>query len=205
MLPRRPILITSPRRDGLVGSPMRQKSGRRSRSRSHATTRTVPSTALPSSSPVISRLIVPAASGGGDARWAATAAMKAATAPFMSQAPRPNSMPFRTVPANGSTLQPRSGPGGTTSVCPAKQTCGEPAPSRANRFGVSRPAGPNGKGVTVKPSAASRPAISACAPPSSSPVTERQATSAHATGSGSNASPSASPATGTRLNRAAVH
>ena len=69
-LPRRPILIVSPRRVALVGSPTRHRSGIRSCSAIQSSTRTVPSRAGPSSSPVISRLIVPRSGrgGGGDGR-----------------------------------------------------------------------------------------------------------------------------------------
>ena len=59
-LPRRPILTMSPSRTGQVGSPTRQKSGHLLRVAAiHSSTRTVPSVAGPSSSPVISRLIEP--------------------------------------------------------------------------------------------------------------------------------------------------
>ena len=71
----------------------------------HSSTRTVPSIAAPSSSPVISRLIEPC--GGPSARCCAAAATKAAMPPFMSQAPRPYRMPLRTSPANGSRLPVR--------------------------------------------------------------------------------------------------
>jgi hypothetical protein len=85
----------------------------------------------PSSSPVISRLMEPSLPPAGPARSRATAATKAAMAPFMSVAPRPNKTPSITSPANGSTLQPWRSPTGTTSVWPAKQKCGGRSPSRA--------------------------------------------------------------------------
>ena len=58
-------------------------------------------------------------------------AMKAATAPFMSAAPRPNSWPSTTRPSNGGSRQAPMSPGGTTSVCPAKQRFGPVVPRRA--------------------------------------------------------------------------
>ena len=53
---------------------------------------------------------------------------------FMSAAPRPYSRPSRSVGTNGSDSHWSSGPVGTTSVCPAKQTSGAPVPRRAQRF-----------------------------------------------------------------------
>ena len=120
-LPRRPILMVSPSRTGQVGSPTRQKSGTWPVAAIHCSTRTVPSVAGPSSSPVISRLIEPCI---GPARWRATAATKAAMAPFMSQAPRPYSTPSRISPPNGAACVQLASPAGTTSVWPAKQKCG---------------------------------------------------------------------------------
>ena len=57
------------------------------------------------------------------ARCRAAAAAKAAMADFMSAAPRPYSTPSRISAPNGSRL-PKPSPGGTTSVCPAKQNSG---------------------------------------------------------------------------------
>ena len=140
-----------------------QKSGIWPLARIHSSTRTVPSTAGPSSSPVINRLIEP--SGGPSARCRAAAATKAAMAPFMSQAPRPYSTPLRTSAANGSDCQ-FALPAGTTSVWPAKQRCGDPVPMRANRLSIS----PKRNGVTAKPSCrAPRPARSARRHPQASP------------------------------------
>ena len=48
--------------------------------------------------------------------------------PFMSAAPRPYSMPSRMVGVNGSLCHLSTGPVGTTSVWPAKQTSGVAAP-----------------------------------------------------------------------------
>ena len=90
MLPRRPIFIMSPKRLELVGSPTTQASIVSPRSASRFSIFTVPLTAGPSSSPVISRLIAPPklVPRRATKRWAAS--VKAAIAPFMSAAPRPN-------------------------------------------------------------------------------------------------------------------
>jgi hypothetical protein len=88
-LPRRPILIISPSRVGLVGSPTRQASSRSPRAFSHSSTGLVPLIATPSSSPVISRLMAPGGRPPADLRKRAAAATKLAMAPFMSAAPRP--------------------------------------------------------------------------------------------------------------------
>ena len=48
----------------------------------------------------------------------------AASPLFMSAAPRPYSMPSAMTGVNGSLRHSSSGPGGTTSVCPAKQNTG---------------------------------------------------------------------------------
>jgi hypothetical protein len=84
MLPRRPILTMSPSRLALVGSPTMQWSMISPSAARAWTTRTVPSSATPSSSPVIRKLIEPGVSGIRE-----TAATKAAMALFMSTAPRP--------------------------------------------------------------------------------------------------------------------
>ena len=90
MLPRRPIFIMSPKRLELVGSPTTQASIVSPRSASFFSILTVPLTAGPSSSPVIRRLIEPPKSRPRRARKRAQASVKAAIAPFMSAAPRPN-------------------------------------------------------------------------------------------------------------------
>ncbi len=62
-------------------------------------------------------------------RIASSAITEAAMPPFMSQAPRPYTLPSRTSPAKGSTDQPR--PGATTSIWPLKWTQGPgPRPSK---------------------------------------------------------------------------
>ena len=76
----------------------------------------VPWIAGPSSSPVTTKLSVPASRG-----TCATAATIAAIAPFISTAPRPCSNSPRSVGVKGSLFQP--GPGGTTSRWPAKARC----------------------------------------------------------------------------------
>ncbi len=79
-----------------------------------------------------------------------TAAMKAATALFMSFAPRPTSWPSMTCASNGPAVQPS--PAGTTSRWPAKPKCGEPDPRIATMFSVG-PSGasPSTQRWTVKP------------------------------------------------------
>ena len=136
MLPRRPILIISPSRAGFVGSPTTQASSTSPSSASQRSILAVPLIAAASSSPVISRLIEP---GGGPslAMSRATAAAKAAIAPFMSAAPRPNSRPSTIRAANGSCDQAARSPTGTTSVWPAKQKLGAAVPSRAYRLSTS--------------------------------------------------------------------
>ena len=52
----------------------------------------------------------------------------------MSAAPRPYSLPSRMVGTNGSECHSDSGPVGTTSVWPAKQTSGAALPRRAHRL-----------------------------------------------------------------------
>jgi len=71
-----------------LGSPSTQWSISSPSARSASTTRTVPSSASPSSSPVISKDKEPLTLAGSTA---AQAPAKAAIAPFMSTAPRPNS------------------------------------------------------------------------------------------------------------------
>jgi hypothetical protein len=66
--------------------------------------------------------------GAGVVGWAATkasmAVTKAASEDFMSAAPRPKSMPSRSVGSKGFDAQASSGPVGTTSVWPANTTRG---------------------------------------------------------------------------------
>ena len=59
---------------------------------------------------------------GKVSRKASTATIDAARPPFMSQAPRPNTLPSATWPAKGSTVQPS--PASTTSRCELKWTVG---------------------------------------------------------------------------------
>ena len=94
MLPRRPIFTPSPSRSREVGSPTRQWSGISPFFRIQASTLAVPLTALASSSPVMRKLTDPPrrAAGGSDS----AAAAKAAMAPFMSAAPRPQTCPSAT-------------------------------------------------------------------------------------------------------------
>ena len=65
---------------------------------------------------------------------ASAAMIEAASPPFMSQAPRPNTLPSRTTPANGSTVQ--SSPGSTTSMWELKWTHGAGPPPVAARHDV---------------------------------------------------------------------
>jgi hypothetical protein len=90
MLPRRPIFIMSPNFFEEVGSPTTQASIVSPRSARRFSILVVPLTAGPSSSPVISRLMAPPKSGPRFLRNRALASVKAAIAPFMSAAPRPN-------------------------------------------------------------------------------------------------------------------
>ena len=134
-LPRRPILTMSPSFTGQVGSPTRQKSGIWPLASIHSSTLTVPSTAGPSSSPVISRLIEPfgrtvgqvlrrGRDEGGDRALhvAGAAAVQHAVAHLAAE---------RIGAASCAA------PTGTTSVWPAKQTCGAPVPRRAKRLSIS--------------------------------------------------------------------
>ena len=65
------------------------------------------------------------------------AVTNAAIDAFMSQAPRPYSMPSRMTGTNGSLCQRSSGPVGTTSVWPAKHTTGRAVPRRAQKLSTS--------------------------------------------------------------------
>ena len=132
--PRRPFLIVSPKRATDVGSPMMQASmpvrrgpavrARRPRCRRRRRPPHPTSAAAP-------------ASRGAPAprrRTRSAAVTIAATDVFMSAAPRPNRNPSRSVGVNGSLVHASTGPGGTTSTWPARQTSGAPAPCRAQRF-----------------------------------------------------------------------
>ena len=99
----------------------------------------------------------------------------AATDTFMSAAPRPNRSPSRSVGVNGSLVHRSTGPGGTTSTCPARQTSGAPVPRRAQRLRTA----PRSIRSHVNPAAASR-APSSSRQPASSGVSERQAMSCFA-------------------------
>ena len=99
--PRRPFLIVSPSRSDDVGSPTMQASMLSPRARNASTTAAVPCSASPSSSDVSSIAIDPGWSGLVAAIRPAAVTI-AATDPFMSAAPRPNSRPSRTTPAKGS-------------------------------------------------------------------------------------------------------
>src|SRR3954468_3000780 len=142
-----------------------------------STTRAVPSTEGPSSSEVMRSAIEPAWSGRSATKRSA-ATTNAAMEDFMSAAPRPNSLPSRTVGTNGSECHSESGPVGTTSVWPAKQTTGCAPPRRAQRLVTS----PNLSGSQRNPDFSSRAAISSWQPPSSG-VIERRAMSSWASSS----------------------
>src|SRR6266496_2470172 len=141
------------------------------RALSFSTTRTVPSSAGPSSSEVKSSAMDPAWRGRSATKRSA-ATTKAAIDDFMSAAPRPYSLPSRTVGTKGSECHSLSGPVGTTSVCPAKQTTGCSVPRRAQRLVTA----PNFIGSQPNPALASRAASSSWQPPSSG-VTDRRAIS----------------------------
>ena len=85
------------------------------------------------------------------------AAAAAAIALFMSLAPRPISRPSAIRAVKASPVQPS--PGGTTSRCPAKPTCG---PGPRSRMATMFSVGPSGaspvtKRWTVKPISLSAP------------------------------------------------
>src|SRR2546425_1181457 len=79
---------------------------------------------------------------------------------------------------NGSECHSPSGPGGTTSVCPAKQTSGGVPPGRPQRLAPA----PKRRGSQRKPDRARRARRSFWQPPSSG-VTERRAMSSLASSS----------------------
>src|SRR5271169_72873 len=130
--------------------------------------RTVPSTAMPSSSEVSSRAMEPWCCGWRDTNFSIEVT-KAASEPFMSAAPRPYSMPSSTVGVNGSLCHFSTGPVGTTSVCPAKHTTGLLLPRRAHRLSTS----PQRINSSLKPSGCRREPISS-RHPSSLGVSERR-------------------------------
>src|SRR5258708_11396539 len=117
------------------------------------------------------------ASEPGCAGCAATkrsaAVTKAAVEVFMAAAPRPYSLPARTLGSKGSECHFSRGPGGTTSVCPARTTSGLSAPWRIQRLVTA----PHWNTSALKPSATRRSTMS-CWQPASSGVIERRAMSA---------------------------
>ena len=112
--PRRPIFIISPIFEGDVGSPTKQWSIFSPFCFIQSNIAAVPSSASPSSSPVI--VIMTDPSGGLLFTKSIAAATKAATPDFMSVAPRPYKNPSFTSAPNGSTDQEERSPTGTTSV-----------------------------------------------------------------------------------------
>src|SRR5262249_21442729 len=127
-----------------------------------STMRAVPSTDGPSSSEVMRNAIEPECRGLSS-RNISAATTKAAREDFMSAAPRPYRRPSRSVGTKGSECHSESGPVGTTSVWPARQTSGRPAPRRAQRLVTS----PNTSDSHWKPARPRRSARSAWQPPSS--------------------------------------
>src|SRR5690606_18313293 len=94
---------------------------------------------------------------------------------FMSAAPRPYSTPSSIVGMKGGVFQASAGPGGTTSVWPAKHSTGAVVPRRAHRLQTPPPS----MRSRVKPSGARRSAMSS-RQPASSGVTEGRAMSSQA-------------------------
>ena len=103
----------------------------------------------------------------------------AATPLFMSAAPRPKSRPSRTTGSKGSDCHFSRGPGGTTSVWPAKQMTG-PGPPRCSAQKLST--SPKRILSISKPNGSSR-AISNSWQPASSGVTDFRAISCIASSS----------------------
>ena len=100
--------------------------------------------------------------------WAVTnasvAVIMAASPLFMSAAPRPNSNPSRITGSKGSVCHSSSGPVGTTSVCPARQSTGPSSlPRRAQKLSTL----PKRSLSILNPSASSLAIITAWQPPSS--------------------------------------
>src|SRR6266849_5304419 len=139
-----------------------------------STTRTVPSMDCPSSSEVMRSASDPRCDGCAATKRSA-AVTNAATEVFMSAAPRPKSLPSRSVGSNGSECHFSSGPGGTTSVWPASTTSGFASPWRIQRFTTSLQRNTS----ALKPSGARRSRMISWQP-SSSGVMERRAMSAFA-------------------------
>lgn len=96
----------------------------------------------------------------------------------MSLAPRPYSLPSRTQGSNGGLLHCSSGPGGTTSTCPANTTVGPDGPSipcrSAQRLRTKKPDGPLSMRSQTKPRGANSCVSNDRQPPSSG-VTDAQA------------------------------
>src|SRR3954470_11634508 len=106
-------------------------------------------------------------------------------APFISAAPRPCRRPFATSPEKGSLAQFSRGPGGTTSVWPAKQKClPSLLPTLANRFSIGVPPSSKRRRWQAKP-IGFRAASSTPMAPASAGVTLglRMRSAARATGS----------------------
>ena len=114
ILPLRPIFIISPNLFGFVGSPTKQKSIFSFLFLKYSTTFFVPLIAIPSSSPVIRRLIDPS-NFLFILEKLLTAVTNAAIELFISFAPLPIRYPFLTAGLNGLTVQSFKLPGGTTS------------------------------------------------------------------------------------------
>ena len=175
----------SPSRCCDVGSPTRQRSGTRPCASIQSSIIVVPKVAGPSSSPVMMKLRRP--TSGPLLRWRAVAAIMAASAPFMSAAPRPTMKPSFTSAANGSSLQPARSPAGTTSLWPAKAKCGPGLPASVAKRLSTGPSGswPKGRRVQAKPRPVSARSSTSSAP-SSAGVTLGQRISSwvRATGSG---------------------
>ena len=91
----------------------------------------MPFIASPSSSPVINKLIDPFNLLDS---ILLTAAIKQAIEDFISLAPLPTKNLFIILGLNGSVFQFFKFPGGTTSVCPAKQKLGLDLPNLAYKF-----------------------------------------------------------------------
>ena len=93
----------------------------------------------------------------------------------MSAAPRPYRNPSRIVGVNGSECQASSGPGGTTSVCPAKHSAGRESPRLAQRLVT-----PLDDSVSQRKSKGASRAFKSSWQPASSGVCERRAISSRA-------------------------
>jgi len=171
-LPRRPMRTVSPSRAALDGSPTTQYWNVSPRAASVSMTLSVPSSAAPSSSLVMSMPSEPAARGWRSAKRR-HALIIAARLPFMSAAPRPMSRSSCTVAANGSTSHCSRGPAGTTSVWPANTSAGAARPRRAHRLSTS----PNLRRSVVNPAFARSSAISVWQPASAGETDGRRMSS----------------------------